>query len=66
MSMAKMPVTGYCFKCTVQRGVKETTTITLKNGRLALEGICVVCGNKIFTIPGAATDAQPTFVAAAS
>lgn len=59
-------VTGYCFKCTVQRGVKETTSITLKNGRLALVGLCAVCGNRIFTIPGPETGAQPGSVTAAS
>ena len=41
---------GYCFKCRSQREMKDTTAVTLKNGRPATQGVCPVCGTKMFRI----------------
>lgn len=45
---------GYCVKCKASREIKDAKQITMKNGRPATEGLCPVCGTKIFKI-GAAT-----------
>jgi hypothetical protein len=45
---------GYCVKCKASREIKDAKQITMKNGRPATQGICPVCGTKIFKI-GAAT-----------
>jgi Zn finger protein HypA/HybF involved in hydrogenase expression len=52
MSIATTTATGHCMKCTVQREIKDIKQITLKNGRPAAEGVCPVCGTKIFKIGG--------------
>jgi len=46
--------TGYCVKCKASREIKDAQPITMKNGRPATQGICPVCGTKIFKI-GAST-----------
>jgi hypothetical protein len=43
---------GYCLKCREKREIKEVQAVTLKNGRAARQGTCVVCGTKI-TVMGA-------------
>jgi len=45
---------GYCVKCKASREIKDAQQITMKNGRPATQGICPVCGTKIFKI-GAST-----------
>jgi hypothetical protein len=42
--------TGYCVKCKATREIKDAQQITMKNGRPATQGICPVCGTKIFKI----------------
>jgi hypothetical protein len=42
--------TGYCVKCKATREIKDAQQITMKNGRPAVQGICPVCGTKIFKI----------------
>jgi hypothetical protein len=42
--------TGYCVKCKASREIKDAKAITMKNGRPATQGICPVCGTKIFKI----------------
>jgi len=37
-------------KCKTKRQMKNTEQITLKNGRPATRGECVVCGTKMFKI----------------
>ena len=39
---------AYCVKCKKQREMKNTTEVTLKNGRKAVTGTCAVCGTKMF------------------
>jgi hypothetical protein len=41
---------AYCVKCRTKRDIKNPRAITFKNGRPATQGICPVCGTKIFRI----------------
>ncbi len=43
-------MTAYCMKCRAKREIKNPRKITLKNGRPAIQGICPVCGTKIYRI----------------
>jgi len=42
--------TAYCMKCRQKREIKAPKQITLKNGRPAVQGVCPVCGTKVFRI----------------
>ena len=42
--------TAYCFKCSKKVEIKNPKQITLKNNRFAVEGVCSVCGTKVFRI----------------
>jgi hypothetical protein len=44
--------TAYCVKCKEKREMNNPQSITMKNGRKALQGICPVCGTKLFKIGG--------------
>lgn len=41
---------AYCVKCRAKREIKNPQKTTLKNGRPAIQGICPVCGTKVFRI----------------
>jgi RNase P subunit RPR2 len=41
---------AYCMKCRTKREMKDARSITMKNGRLATQGTCPVCGTKMFRI----------------
>jgi hypothetical protein len=41
---------AYCMKCRTRREIKEASDITTKNGKPATQGVCPVCGTKIFRI----------------
>ena len=41
---------AYCVKCHAKREMKNTRAITMKNGKSATQGICPVCGTKMFRI----------------
>ena len=41
---------AYCLKCRVKREIKDAKLITMKNGKLATQGLCPVCGTKVFRI----------------
>ena len=43
-------IMGYCMKCKDKRDFVSSTTVTMKNGRKALTGKCIVCGTKMFRI----------------
>ena len=43
-------VEAYCVKCRAKREVKDAKGITMKNGRPATQGVCPVCGTKMFRI----------------
>jgi len=44
------PVSGYCVKCRAKRNMSNAHEVTLKNGRSATQGVCPVCGTKMFRI----------------
>lgn len=46
----EIKVQAYCVKCHAKREMKDTKSITMKNGRPATQGICPVCGTKMFRI----------------
>ncbi len=41
---------AYCLKCRAKREMKNVKSITLKNGRPAIQGVCSVCGTKMYKI----------------
>ena len=41
---------AYCVKCRAKKDIKDAQSITMKNGRLATQGVCPTCGTKIFRI----------------
>ena len=41
---------AYCVKCRTKREMKDTKAITMKNGKPATQGVCPVCGTKMFRI----------------
>ncbi len=41
---------AYCMKCKAKREMKDARSITMKNGRPATQGVCPVCGTKMFRI----------------
>ena len=41
---------AYCVKCRTKREMKDPKQITMKNGKPATQGICPVCGTKMFRI----------------
>ena len=41
---------AYCVKCRAKREMKDTKSITMKNGRPATQGVCPTCGTKMFRI----------------
>ena len=47
-----MATQAYCVKCKAKREMKGEKQVTMKNGRPAIQGICPVCGTKMFKIGG--------------
>jgi predicted RNA-binding Zn-ribbon protein involved in translation (DUF1610 family) len=45
-------VSAYCVKCKAKREMKTPANITMKNGKKAVQGVCPVCGTKLFRIGG--------------
>jgi hypothetical protein len=43
-------VEAYCVKCKAKREMKDAKKVTMKNGKPAMQGICPVCGTKVFRI----------------
>ena len=41
---------AYCVKCRAKREMKDAKPITMKNGKPATQGVCPVCGTKMFRI----------------
>ncbi len=48
---------AYCMKCKEKRDAKDVKAVTMKNGKPAQEGVCPVCGTKMFRI-GAPQNAE--------
>jgi len=42
--------TGYCVKCRTKREIKNSKSMTMKNGRSAIKGTCPTCKTKMFRI----------------
>jgi RNase P subunit RPR2 len=42
--------TGYCMKCRSKVEIKNPKQVMLKNNRPAVQGVCSVCGTKVFRI----------------
>jgi len=42
--------TAYCMKCRKKIEIRNSQQITLKNGRPATQGVCPICGTKVFRI----------------
>jgi DNA-directed RNA polymerase subunit RPC12/RpoP len=42
----------YCVKCKKKTEMKDAQHITMKNGKPALKGQCVVCGTTVNAIQG--------------
>ena len=47
-----MATEAYCVKCKAKRTMKDEKKVTMKNGKPATQGICTVCGTKMFNIGG--------------
>ena len=43
---------AYCVRCKAKREIKDPKQITMRNGKLATQGICPVCSAKMFRIGG--------------
>jgi len=41
---------AYCMKCRAKREMRDARSITMKNGKPATQGVCPVCGTKMFRI----------------
>ena len=41
---------AYCMKCRAKREMRDARAITMKNGKPATQGVCPVCGTKMFRI----------------
>ena len=41
---------AYCMKCRTKREMKDPHSVTLKNGRPAVQGVCPVCGTRMFRL----------------
>jgi hypothetical protein len=44
---------AYCVKCKAKTEVKNPVSITMKNGKPAISGVCATCGTKVFKIGAA-------------
>lgn len=49
-------IQAYCVKCRAKREVRNPQAITMKNGKPAIQGVCPVCGSKMFRIMKAGKD----------
>ena len=41
---------AYCVKCHTTREMKNAKSVTTKNGKAATQGVCPVCGTKMYRI----------------
>jgi DNA-directed RNA polymerase subunit RPC12/RpoP len=42
--------TAYCMKCRKKVEIRNPKQVTLKNNSPAVQGVCPVCGTKVFRI----------------
>lgn len=50
LAVKAIPLDAYCFKCRSKKRIKHPLFVRLKNGRLAVRGVCPDCGTKVFRI----------------
>ncbi len=43
-------VQAYCVKDRKKVEIKNAKTVTMKNGRSAVQGVCPTCGTKVFRL----------------
>jgi len=43
-------IKAYCFRCRTKIAIRNPRSVTLKNGRLAIRGVCPDCGTKVFRL----------------
>jgi predicted nucleic acid-binding Zn-ribbon protein len=55
-----MIMEAYCMKCKEKRAANDVKDVTMKNGKPAQEGVCPVCGTRMFRIGAAKTAATTT------
>ncbi|MFC1995856.1 DUF5679 domain-containing protein [Chloroflexota bacterium] len=41
---------AYCVKCRFKREIKDAKSIIMKNKKPATQGVCPICGTKMFRI----------------
>jgi hypothetical protein len=41
---------AYCVKCRARREMRDAKAIIMKNGKSATQGMCLMCGTKMFRI----------------
>ena len=41
-------IKAYCMKCKAERAIQSVQIVMTKNGRPAANGVCPVCGTKMF------------------
>ena len=41
---------AYCVKCKAKRQIQDGEKVTMKNGRPAMKGKCLVCGTGLYRI----------------
>jgi hypothetical protein len=41
-------IEAYCMKCKEKRGILNPREVAMKNGRMAVQGACEVCGTSLF------------------
>jgi hypothetical protein len=46
----EIKIIGRCMKCKKQQEMKNMEKVTMKNGRLAAKGKCVICETNMFKI----------------
>ncbi|MFC1944570.1 DUF5679 domain-containing protein [Chloroflexota bacterium] len=49
---------AYCIKCNAKREIIEANSAIMKDGRLGTQGICAICGTKMFKIGPAKVSGQ--------
>jgi pimeloyl-ACP methyl ester carboxylesterase len=47
---ARSPIEAYCVKCRQKTSMLEAREVTMKNGRPALQGVCALCGSRLYRI----------------
>lgn len=45
--------THYCVKCKEKREMKNPVSVTMKNGKPAMKGVCAICGTTMFALVSA-------------